>query len=198
MSTKDEQLKNKDISENSKEMKIDDKLKGKPEKTIDDTTLEMINKLKEELEATKKKSDENWDLLLRAKAEVENVRRRAKLDLENAHKYSIEKFAKEILNVVDSLERGIEIIDVEDVSLRAVKEGMELTYKLILDTLEKFGITVIDPKGEEFDPKKHEALTMQETDEVEPNKVLKVIQKGYMQHDRILRHAKVIVAKAKN
>lgn len=158
----------------------------------------LIGKLEAELEEIKQKANENWDLALRAKAEVENIRRRTAIDVENAHKYSIERFAKEMLHIVDSLESGIASIDHGENSLKAIHEGLELTYKLLLDSLEKFGIKSVDPIGQNFDPKQHEALTVVESSEAAPNTIVNVIQKGFIQHDRVLRHAKVIVAKAKS
>jgi molecular chaperone GrpE len=147
------------------------------------------------LAVTQKKYDETLDVALRARADAENARRRAVIDVENAHKYALERFAKEMLHVVDSLERGLQTLDAGEQSQKAIHEGLELTYKLMLDSLDKFGIKVIDPMGETFDPKRHEALSMVENPEVSPNTVVNVIQKGFTQHERVLRHAKVIVAK---
>ncbi len=136
------------------------------------------------------------DKMLRYKAEADNAVRRSKIDLENAHKYGMEKFARELLDVVDSLERGLEVHqESEHQQFEDMKEGMQLTYKQLLDVLKKFGISQIDPQGADFDPKKHEALTTQMTTEVAPNKVLTVVQKGFEIYDRILRPARVVVAK---
>ena len=155
-------------------------------------------KLAKELQEAKDKAQENWDLLLRAKAELENVRKRAKLDVEKAHKYSVEGLAKELLNVVDSLEKGLEVSAAEEnEQISSIMQGVRLTYKLLIDTLAKFGINEINPMGEAFDPSKHEALSMQESDEIEPNNILLVVQKGFSISERILRPAKVIVAKPK-
>lgn len=157
-----------------------------------------IEKLELELHEAKSKAEENWNLLLRAKAEVENVRRRSALELEKAHKYSIENFAKELIQIVDSLDKGLEIVDNGEASqIEAILQGMQLTHKLLLDTLDKFAIKEINPIGQEFDPAKHEALSMQESDEVAPNNVLMVVQKGFSIYERILRPARVIVAKSK-
>lgn len=155
-------------------------------------------KLEQELRAAKAKADENWDLLLRTKAEIENVRRRAVLDVEKAHKFSIENFAKDLIHVVDSLEKGLEASAnaIGDISIESMQQGIDLTHKLLVDTLEKFGIKEINPVREAFDPAKHEALVMQETSECPPNSIVTVVQKGFSIHDRILRPARVIVAKA--
>lgn len=136
------------------------------------------------------------DKMLRYKAEADNAVRRSRIDLENAHKYGMEKFARELLDVVDSLERGLEVHqESEHQQFEHMREGMQLTYKQLLDVLNKFGINQIDPQGADFDPKKHEALTTQATTEVAPNKVLTVVQKGFEIYDRILRPARVVVAK---
>lgn len=149
--------------------------------------------LKEELEESRRKAAENWDLFLRARADADNIRRRAMLDVENAHKYGIEKFAKEILLVVDSLDHGLSATT--EGGEKGLREGLELTYKLLLDTLEKFGIKQINPMGETFDPMLHEALSSQVNPDVEPNKILVVIQKGFTLHERMLRPARVIVSR---
>lgn len=147
----------------------------------------------EELQA---KVNENWDLYLRAVAELENVRRRSTRDLENAHKFGIERFAREMLAVKDSLEMGIEAGAGDEATLTSLVEGTDMTLKMLIQALEKFGVMEVDPLGEPFDPEFHEALSMQPSPDVEPNSVLNVIQKGYRLHDRLLRPARVIVAKA--
>lgn len=143
--------------------------------------------LRVNLEIAETKAKENWEALLRAKAELDNVRKRAAIDVEKAHKYVLERFARELLSVVDGFERGLETLD---------DEGMQLTYKLLLDVLDKFSVKMLDPLGETFDPAKHEALSMQENDSVKPNEVLQVVQKGFTIHERVLRPARVIVAKS--
>ena len=143
----------------------------------------------EELQA---RADENWDRYLRAAAETENVRKRARRDVENAHKFALENFGRDLLAVKDSLEMGLEAAETADAaSLRA---GSEATLKLLATTLERFGITEVDPEGEPFDPELHEAMTMQPSADVEPGSVLTVIQKGYALNGRLLRPARVIVA----
>jgi len=155
-------------------------------------------KLEQEVREAKSKAEENWDLLLRSKAEIENIRRRAALDIEKAHKFSIENFAKELMHVVDSLDKGLEVVitdNTDNNQIEAMQQGMQLTHKLLIDTLAKFGMQEINPLGNVFDPAKHEALLMQETNDVGPNNVLTVVQKGFLIHDRVLRPARVIVAK---
>ena len=137
------------------------------------------------------KADENWDRYLRAAAEVENVRKRATRDVENAHKFALEGFGRELLAVVDSLEMGLAS---ENADASALREGSEATCKLFKTTLERFGIVEVDPDGEPFDPEFHEAMSMMPSDTVEPGSVLTVIQKGYALNGRLLRPARVIVA----
>ena len=145
-----------------------------------------------EIDALKAKADENWDRYLRAAAETENVRKRATRDVENARKYALENFGRELLAVVDTLEMGLDAAETADAdSLRA---GSEATLKMLATVLERFGISVVDPEGEPFDPEFHEAMTMQPSGDVEPGSVLTVIQKGYALNGRLLRPARVIVA----
>lgn len=155
-------------------------------------TSENSENLAELLEEARRKSAENWDLFLRTRADADNIRRRASIDVENAHKYGVERFARELLAVVDSLDHGLASAGSDN---NALKEGMELTYKLLLDILTKFGILPINPVNETFDPMKHEALTAQVKNDVEPNTVLTVVQKGFTLQDRVLRPARVIVSK---
>lgn len=138
------------------------------------------------------KVDENWDSYLRAAAELENVRKRAARDVDNARKYAIERFAADMLNVRDSLELGLQADAGADAD--QLRTGSEATLKLLTTTMERFGVEEIDPQGEPFDPELHEAMTMQPSSEVEPGTVLTVFQKGYTLNGRLLRAAKVVVA----
>ena len=137
------------------------------------------------------KADENWNLYLRAAAEVENVRKRATRDVEHAHKFALEGFSRELLAVVDSLEMGLAV---ESADAAALREGSEATCKLLKKTLERFGVDELDPEGEPFDPEYHEAMSVMPSDTVEPGSVLTVVQKGYALNGRLLRPAMVIVA----
>jgi len=143
------------------------------------------------LEELQAKADENWQRYLRASAEVENVRKRAGRDVENAHKFALERFGKELLGVKDTLEMGLAI---ENASADSLLEGSNATLKLLATTLERFGIIEVDPAGEPFDPEFHEAISMQPSDDVEPGSVATVVQKGYTLNGRLLRPAMVIVA----
>ncbi len=151
-----------------------------------------------ELEAAKNQAAENLDKLLRARAEMENVRRRAELDVAGAHKYAIERFAAELLAVRDSLEfaRTVDINQENQTVLTKMHEGLDLTLKIMNDVFRKFSLTTLDPKGEKFDPAKHHAISMVESSEVPPNHIVNVMQKGYLLNDRVLRPAMVVVARA--
>ena len=149
--------------------------------------------LVQELEDAQQKISDFQDRMLRMQAEMENLRKRTERDLSNAHKYGIEKFAGELLQVKDSLELGLRATDVD---LAKLQEGTELTLKMLTAVLKKFSIEEIDPLGEVFDPNLHEAMTLQESTEYSPNMVINVMQKGYTLNDRLLRPAMVIVAKS--
>lgn len=149
--------------------------------------------LVEQIKAAQEKAEENWELLLRTKAEMENLRRRTQKDLENAHKYGIEKFVSELLPIMDSMDLGLAA---EDASAESLREGMELTVKMFQQMFEKFNITQVNPEGEKFDPELHQAMSMQPSDEVEPNTVIAVMQKGYLLNGRLVRPAMVMVSKA--
>ncbi|WP_341304778.1 nucleotide exchange factor GrpE [Pseudomonas sp. TMP25] len=136
------------------------------------------------------------DQSLRMAADLQNVRRRAEQDVEKAHKFALEKFAGDLLPVLDSLERGLELSNPDDEAINGVREGMELTLKLFLDTLKRYQLDVLDPHGAPFNPEHHQAMAMQESTNVEPNSVLKVFQKGFMLNGRLLRPAMVVVSKA--
>jgi molecular chaperone GrpE len=148
------------------------------------------------LEDARAKADEHWNQLLRVQAEMDNTRRRAKQDVENAHKFALEKFALELLPVKDSLEMGLAAADGDNEAMAQLKEGTELTLKMLISVLEKFGIEAIDPTGDTFDPEKHQAMSMQESAEHKPNTVMAVMQKGYQLNERLLRPAMVVVSKA--
>ncbi|WP_461481895.1 nucleotide exchange factor GrpE [Porticoccus sp.] len=133
--------------------------------------------------------------VLRTQAEMQNLRRRLERDVENAHKYALEKFVGELLPVVDNLERSIQAIDHSNDEFKAVGEGIELTLKSFHDVLGRFKVTAVDPKGEPFDPELHQAMSLLELKEVQPNTVVDVFQKGYTLNGRLVRPAMVVVAK---
>jgi molecular chaperone GrpE len=137
--------------------------------------------------------DKFRDLALRAEAEMQNLQRRTARDVENAHKFGVEKFVLNMLPVVDSLEKAIESIGDEG---DAIAEGLRLCHKLMVDTLTKEGVEIIDPVGEPFDPNEHQAMSMVENPDMEPNSVLAVVQKGCKLNGRLVRPAMVMVTKA--
>lgn len=146
----------------------------------------------DELARAEAKAEENWQRYLRAAAELENVRKRTARDVENAHKFALERFGKELLAVRDTLEMGLAAA--ENASVESLLEGKHATLKLLTTVMSQFGIEEVNPEGEPFDPEFHEAISMQPSDEVEPGSVVKVVQKGYTLNGRLLRPAMVIVA----
>ncbi|SFI35217.1 nucleotide exchange factor GrpE [Nitrosomonas sp. Nm34] len=159
-----------------------------------ESQVEIMPSMEELLREAELKAAEHYDAWLRAKADTENIRKRAQSDVTNAHKYAIEKFSSELLAVMDSLEAALAV---ENATLENFKNGVELTQKQLAAAFEKFNIKSIDPKGEKFDPHQHQAMCMVES-ELAPNTVTQVLQKGYMLHDRVIRPAMVAVAKGKD
>lgn len=187
------------VVENSAELEGDsEKLQNQDEEALtedlDDVPHAEMTGL---LEDARAKADEHWNQLLRANAELENTKRRARQDVENAHKYGVEKFVQELLPVKDSLEMGLAAASNSDNdSVASLKEGVELTLKMLDSALGKFSVQMLDPMGDAFDPALHQAMSMQESAEHEPNTVIAVMQKGYQLHDRLIRPAMVVVSKA--
>ncbi|EKE00804.1 MAG: heat shock protein GrpE [uncultured bacterium] len=151
--------------------------------------------LEEKLNQIEQKSQEYWNNWLRTKADLENAQRRAEREIANAHKYALEKFATEMLVIVDNLERSLMAKTDRHEQLKEFYDGIELTLKLFLETLQKSGITQIYPLGEAFNPEQHMAVTTKEDANAKSNVVLEVVQKGYWLKDRLLRPALVVVAK---
>jgi len=185
--------------QDDEQLKEDSQPKEAVSGSMDDTVKilspgEELQELTEELEVSKARAQENWDRVLRMQAESDNLRKRAERDIENAHKYALEGFAKDLLPVKDSLEMGLAAAqsDSDDGSL---KEGTEMTLQLFTDMFAKHGLQVIDPEGEAFNPDHHQAMSMQEDAELEPNTVMTVMQKGYLLNDRLIRPAMVVVSK---
>ncbi|MEH6549435.1 MAG: nucleotide exchange factor GrpE [Pseudomonadales bacterium] len=135
------------------------------------------------------------DQVLRAQAEMQNVRRRAEKDVENARRYALEKFSVDLLPVVDNLERTLENAP-DDEAVKVIVEGVELTLKSFSDALGRFQIVAVDPAGEPFDPQLHQAMTMVPNPDIEPNTVMHVVQKGYTLNGRLIRPAMVVVSQA--
>lgn len=158
-----------------------------------EATEEDLSRL---LEDARNKADDNWNQLIRAKAELDNLRKRTQRDLENAHKFATEKFSQDLLQVWDSLELGYQAAQDENADVGKLREGTELTLKLLGSVMQKNGIEQLDPMGEAFNPEFHQAMSMQERGDVEPNTIVAVVQKGYTLNGRLMRPAMVMVSKA--
>ena len=176
---------NEEVSPANDDSIVDEEMLESPENIADS--------FEAQLEDAQKKATENWDQYLRAKAEMDNLRRRNVKDVENAHKFGVEKLVTELLPVLDGMAMGL---STEDASVEHMREGMELTMGMLEKMMEKLGIVEIDPINEKFDAAKHQAMTMQANADVEPNTVIAVMQKGYSLNDRLIRPAMVIVSKA--
>ncbi len=154
-----------------------------------------VEELTEKLAAAEQKASDNLDQLLRIRAEMENLRRRTQKDVENAHKFAIEKFVSEMLSVKDSLEMGLEAAAHES-TVEKLQEGTEMTLNMLKQVFDKFSVVELHPQDEKFNPDHHQAMSMQESAEHEPNTVMAVMQKGYLLNDRLVRPAMVMVSKA--
>lgn len=153
---------------------------------------ELEEQLKAQVEETAKKEQ---DLLLRTRAEIDNIRRRTEQDIEKAHKFALEKFSKDILNTIDNLERALATpANTEDESVKALFDGVQLTLKELLSTVARFGVEPIGAVGELFNPDLHQAISMQPAEGVESNHITAVLQKGYILNGRVIRPAMVMVA----
>jgi molecular chaperone GrpE len=163
---------------------------------IESEAIPSVEDLTRQLTEATQQAQTHWDNLLRKQAECDNLQKRMARDLDNARKYALDKFATELLAVNDSMELGLEAANKPETQLDAVREGMVLTSKMLNDTMGKFGINEINPIEQKFDPQWHEAMAMQPIPNVADGTVLHVHQKGYQLNDRLLRPARVIVAKA--
>lgn len=148
------------------------------------------------LEDARSKADEHWDQLVRTQAQMDNLRKRQERELENAHKYALERFVNELLPVRDSMEMGLAAANDENATIDHLREGTALTLKLFADVMEKFNVVRIDPEGQPFDPELHQAMGMQPRSDVPPNTVVVVVQKGYTLNGRLVRPAMVMVSQA--
>ncbi|MGR6862272.1 nucleotide exchange factor GrpE [uncultured Aliivibrio sp.] len=162
--------------------------------SAEDNQEAKIAELEAALLATQAQLKDQQDAVLRAKAEEQNVRRRAEGDIDKARKYALKKFAGELLPVIDNLERALENGDKENEAAKVLLEGVELTLQTFISTVEKFGLTVINPVGEAFNPELHQAIGMQASPDHESNTVMIVMQKGYSLNEQVLRPAMVMVA----
>ncbi|MGA0937557.1 MAG: nucleotide exchange factor GrpE [Sedimenticolaceae bacterium] len=149
-----------------------------------------------ELAALQKKADEHYDQLVRAHAEIENLKRRHTQELEKAHKYALDKFVGELLTIWDSLELGLQAAQNDEADVASLREGTELTVKMFGDVMEKFNVERINPEGESFNPEFHQAMSMVPNAEMAPNTVMAVMQKGVSLNGRLIRPAMVVVSQA--
>lgn len=153
-----------------------------------------VEELEQALNAANAKVEEQKDSVIRAAAEVDNMRRRSAMDIEKAHKFALEKFVNELLPVIDNMERALQGTSAEDEATKAIYEGVELTLKSFVGSVEKFGVKQVDPQGDAFDPELHQAIGMQPSTDFPANTVMMVMQKGYQLNERLLRPAMVMVS----
>ena len=179
-----------DLSEDNTNIGMEETQTG-DENTDEVTADDSIARLEE----MQNKVDDDSEQMLRLQADMENLRKRNRKEVENAHKFGLEKIAKELLTVRDSLEMGLSSADNEETGIEQFREGMDLTLKSLTQAMEKFEIVAIDPSGEKFDPEFHQAMSMQVVEGVKPNTVTLVMQKGYTLNDRLIRPALVMVSK---
>jgi molecular chaperone GrpE len=163
----------------------------KPAEPVDDEN----ESLEEQLQQAQATIKDYWDQVVRMRAEVENNRKRAERDVENAHKYALKNFVDSLLPVIDSMEMGQTAANAENSTLESIREGSELTMTMFAQVLERSGLQQINPLGEKFDPEKHQAISMVEVPDAKPNSVIEVMQKGFSLNDRLIRPAMVVVAK---
>ncbi len=182
-----------EIEASSTESAESESTTAETENENEELTVESLQAKLAEAEA---KADDNWDQLVRSRAEMENIRRRSERDLVNAHKYALEKFAQELLPVIDSMEMGVAAAMDENADVSKLREGTEMTLKMFETAIEKFGIKGVHPKGEAFNPEHHQAMTMIDSAEHEPNMIIDVMQKGYLLNERLVRPAMVVVSSA--
>ncbi|MDX7989140.1 nucleotide exchange factor GrpE [Xenorhabdus sp. 12] len=193
MSSKDQKVPDEQVSENTENV-LDQQMNTEQADTPEAENI--VDPRVAELEEQLKQAQVNErDAMLRARAEVENIRRRTEQDVEKAHKFALEKFANELLPVIDNLERALDAADRTNETLLPMVEGIELTLKSFIDAVGKFGIEVVGDINVPFNPEVHQAMTMMDSDQHEPNHVMLVMQKGYILNGRLLRPAMVAVSK---
>ena len=189
------------MSETEQNQEVEEAVEGELETAaeLEEKAVEIEaeeNSLEKQLEDAKAQAADNLDQLMRTKAEMENIRRRSEKDVSNARKYALEKFAQELLPVIDSMEMGVAAAQDESADVAKLREGTEMTLKMFETAIEKFGIESVHPHGEAFNPEHHQAMTMVDSPEHEPNTVIDVMQKGYLLNERLVRPAMVVVSSA--
>lgn len=176
-------------------MSVEENMMDSPEQAHDGSAAAEVVALQAEIERLQHELQDAKEQSLRVAAEMQNVRRRAEMDVEKAHKFGLEKFAKELLPVVDGLEKAIEAEVAAKNEMTALREGVELTLSILLNGIRKFDIEQLDPVGQPFNPEQHEAMAMIDAPDAVPNTVIAAMQKGYLLNGRLLRPAMVVVAK---
>jgi len=184
------------MSETEQNQDVETEIEETSMETEENTAETEETSLEIQLADAKAKADENWDQLVRSRAEMENIRRRSERDLANAHKFALEKFAQELLPVMDSMEMGVAAAMDENADVSKLREGTEMTLKMFENAIKKFGIKSVHPKGESFNPDHHQAMTMIDSPDHEPNMIIDVMQKGYLLNERLVRPAMVVVSSA--
>ncbi len=168
------------------------------EEGVSAETQQAEDAVEHDLEAmlaeAKQEAESQKELALRTMADMENLKRRTRIDVESAHKFALEKFVNELLPVLDSMEMGLDAAAKEDASAESIREGLDITFKQFLDVLQKFNVERVNPEGEKFDPQLHEAMTMVPSPDHDSQMVMEVFQKGYLLNERLVRPARVIVA----
>lgn len=195
MSSKEQKTPNEQVSEEKDQAQAVHNEHDDVQTESADLRDERIAELEAQLAEAQQRERES---LLRAKAEVENIRRRTELDIEKAHKFALEKFSGDLLPVIDNLERALELADKNNPDLAPMIEGIELTLKSLQDVVRKYGIEIVGDVNVPFNPDVHQAMSMVESEEHQPNHVTMVMQKGYTLNGRLLRPAMVAVSKAKS
>lgn len=198
MSTEENKIKEEELQQHAEQeaevVGTDADIEWNEETELDEQESK-IAQLEAALLTSEAKVQEQQDSVLRAKAEVENMRRRTEGEIDKARKYALNKFAEELLPVIDNLERAIQAADTDNEVTKPLLEGVELTHKTFVDTVSKFGLKEINPEGETFNPEMHQAMSIQESPDHEPNTVMFVMQKGYELNGRVIRPAMVMVSK---
>ncbi|MFT5543101.1 MAG: molecular chaperone GrpE [Glaciecola sp.] len=189
----DEQNNESELSDENEQPMTADELE---QSMYADENIARIAELEAALEIANGTIDGQKDAVLRARADMENAKRRAEQEIDKARKFALERFAGELLPVIDNLERAMQVADADNEAIKPIVEGVDLTLKSFISGVEKFGMQIVDPQGAPFNPELHQAMSMQETADFAPNTVMAVMQKGYTLNGRLLRPAMVMVSRA--